>query len=355
MSISVNGISHHMVSYYKVDDVKNSILPRPLSDPRLQNISVRPELYLKQNFRAPVEETEHYAIDGQMNAHPQMMYSSMAPGPYGVRPGQYFAGHQYPAMYGMPTSAASPYATVSGTSWSTPQPTAGAVAYGSHPGYTGQSYGPYYKTPVSQPGGTGVKTEDQNATSHSMAYGSQYTPSYPGMQRNGSQSTPNMVQPAYQTPVQQQPSTFGSMSARPSYGNTTMASPVANGQPQQSYPGATPQSYAVRSPSQSYGMHSAPPSAVPQSPHSSIKSPNPAAQGGGPPAPPMAGTDPQMPYRSSSYAVGGAPPSNNPGGDMNGLGISGTASYPAQAQPGQSYPAYGSSAMAAQSGGPYGQ
>ncbi|EGP84889.1 uncharacterized protein MYCGRDRAFT_46572, partial [Zymoseptoria tritici IPO323] len=56
MSISVNGISHHMVSYYKVDDVKNNLLPRPLSDPRLQNISVRPELYLKQNFRAPVEE-----------------------------------------------------------------------------------------------------------------------------------------------------------------------------------------------------------------------------------------------------------------------------------------------------------
>ncbi|EMC97388.1 hypothetical protein BAUCODRAFT_50943, partial [Baudoinia panamericana UAMH 10762] len=56
MSISINGISHHMVSYYKVDDVKNNVLPRPMSDPRLQNICVRPELYLKQNFRAPVEE-----------------------------------------------------------------------------------------------------------------------------------------------------------------------------------------------------------------------------------------------------------------------------------------------------------
>jgi hypothetical protein len=65
MSISVNGISHHMVSYYKVDDVKHNALARPLQDPRLQHISVRPELYLKQNFRAPIEETEHYAIDGQ--------------------------------------------------------------------------------------------------------------------------------------------------------------------------------------------------------------------------------------------------------------------------------------------------
>jgi hypothetical protein len=30
MSISVNGISHHMVSYYKVDDVKHNLLSRPL-------------------------------------------------------------------------------------------------------------------------------------------------------------------------------------------------------------------------------------------------------------------------------------------------------------------------------------
>ncbi|KAK3612725.1 Global transcription regulator sge1, partial [Elasticomyces elasticus] len=77
MSVSVNGISHQMVSYYKDDDVKNRSLPRPLSDPRLQNISVRPELYLKQNFRAPVEEPEHYAIDYYMHAHLQAVYSSM--------------------------------------------------------------------------------------------------------------------------------------------------------------------------------------------------------------------------------------------------------------------------------------
>jgi hypothetical protein len=66
MSISVNGTSHHMVSYYKVDDVKQNALARPLQDPRLQHISVRPELYLKQNFREPIEETEHYAIDATL-------------------------------------------------------------------------------------------------------------------------------------------------------------------------------------------------------------------------------------------------------------------------------------------------
>lgn len=68
MRFSFNGISHHVVSYYEVDDVKNNLLPRPLSNPRLQHITVRPELYLEQNFRASVDELEHYAIDGHMHA-----------------------------------------------------------------------------------------------------------------------------------------------------------------------------------------------------------------------------------------------------------------------------------------------
>ncbi|TKA31573.1 hypothetical protein B0A54_15706 [Friedmanniomyces endolithicus] len=132
MSVSVNGISHHMVSYYKVEDVKNNILPRPLSDPRLQNISVRPELYLKQNFRAPVEETEHYAIDGHMHAHPQAMYSSMVGG-YGGRPGQY-AGHPYSGMYGMQaTTGASTPQSARGT------PNMSGLGINGGSGYAGQA------------------------------------------------------------------------------------------------------------------------------------------------------------------------------------------------------------------------
>ncbi|KEQ70927.1 hypothetical protein M436DRAFT_51828, partial [Aureobasidium namibiae CBS 147.97] len=56
MSISLNGVSHHLVSYYTVEDVKQRKLQRPLTDNRLNGIAIRPELYLKQNFRAPVEE-----------------------------------------------------------------------------------------------------------------------------------------------------------------------------------------------------------------------------------------------------------------------------------------------------------
>ncbi|KAF2219003.1 Gti1/Pac2 family-domain-containing protein, partial [Elsinoe ampelina] len=56
MSVAINGVSHHLVSYYKVGDVKSGRLSRPLEDARLASLTIRPELYLKQNFRTPVED-----------------------------------------------------------------------------------------------------------------------------------------------------------------------------------------------------------------------------------------------------------------------------------------------------------
>lgn len=320
MSISVNGISHHMVSYYKVDDVKNNSLPRPLSDPRLQGISVRPELYLKQNFRSPVEETEHYAIDGNMNAHPSMMYS-MAGNPYAVRPGQYFGGQHYQSMYSMPATTASPYGAVSGTAWPTQQAPAGYSSYGN------QSYGGYYKG-TDNPS---QKTESAGSGSQAMSYGSQYPPGYPNMQRNPSQSTPTMNSSAYTTPVQPSSSSFGAMNSRQSYGSTTMASPTTNGQPQPGYNSGSAQQYAVRSPSQSYQMQSAPVSAVSQSP-------NPAkSDHSGPASAPVN----DMSYRNAPYPVGGT----SQGSDMSGLGISSHSNYSAQGQPGQPGYSYASPAQ----------
>lgn len=324
MSISINGISHHMVSYYKVDDVKHQALARPLQDPRLQHISVRPELYLKQNFRAPIEETEHYAIDGQAYAHPQMMYQM--PNGQGVRPGQYFPGAQYPGMYApIATSGAGPgamYSAMPGTQWAQPS----ASSYGA-PGYTtAPSYGSYYR-PGSQ---SSAKPEDPHATSQAMGYGSSYPAPYSSVPRDGSHSSAGMMpQSSYQTPVQPGSSTFGAMSAptgRPSYSGSA-SSPTSAGQTHQMY-GAPQggqslpsQQYAVRSPSQSYGMQGAPQSATTQqSPHTSMKSPHPSAPASSTPVQPMS----HDPYRSGSYP---APQPSHPSSDMNGLGISGGASY----------------------------
>lgn len=350
MSISINGISHHMVSYYKVDDVKNNVLPRPLSDPRLQNISVRPELYLKQNFRAPVEETEHYAIDGHMHAHPQVMYSSSlsSSGPaghYGVRPTQYFAGgHQYPAMYGIPSSGANMYGGVpASTAWSNTPASTAPMAYNGHHAYAAQTYpGSYYKDTPQHGGASSVKSDDtQQAPTPSIGYGTPYQHSYMGLQRDGSQSSASMMQSPYPTPVQQSSSTFGSMSAphvRGSYAsgaNGSMA-PSSNAQShQQMYSTAQPgqqslpsHQYAVRSPPQSYGIASAPPSATTaQSPHPSVKSPVSATTSANA-IQPLGGDQlhhhTPVSYRSSAYAPRATHPN---GGDLNGLGISSNGSY----------------------------
>lgn len=280
----------------------------------------------------------------------------MQPGPYGVRPGQYFAGQQYPQMYMQPT-AGSPYGSAPGATWPTQQPSTAAVAYGNPPGYAPSNYGPYYnnaRTPSQSDGSVG-KT-DQTATSQSMAYGGQYAPApYPGMGRNGSQSTPTMMQSAYQTPVQQSSSTFGAMGGRQSYGGNNVTSPTTNGPTQQQYGSAAAQAYGVRSPTQNYGMQSTPASAVAQSPQAGVKSPNPGAQGSAPPAQ-MGSSDGSMSYRSGTYGVAPTPQSANPGGDMPGLGISSSPQYPAPPQQGQTYSGYGASPVsAAQSGAQYGQ
>lgn len=344
MSISVNGISHHMVSYYKVNDVKEGKLNRPLSDPRLQNISVRPELYLKQNFRAPVEETEHYAIDGQMHAYPQMVYSSMGTGAYGVRPGQYIGQAQPYGMYGLGTTAASLYGGLTGTSWAAQPGSTSALAYGSHPGYGAQNYAAsYYRGAANHAGAPAVKAEDASVATQSPAYATQYASTYPGMPRSTTQGTPGMMQSAYQTPVQQATSTFGSMTAggsRASYSANTVPSPSTHSQAHHGYTTASSQPYAVQSPRQNYALHSAPTGTIPPSPHTNLKSPLSAH-----PSTPVSEQHAQMhSYRANPYAISQAPQQSHPTSALHGLGVS--APYSTQSQSAHGYQSYGSSDQA---------
>lgn len=338
MSITINGISHHMVSYYKVDDVKHNNLPRPLSDSRLANIQVRPELYLKQNFRAPVEEGDHFPVDQQtMHMHSQSMYQHMNNGAYGVRPGQYFGGQQqqYP-MYSMPTSGANMYASATATSWPA-TPTSSAMSYGTHPAYAAHAYqNGYYKdsTPAAAP--IPIKQEDHShaSTPTMNGYNAQYAPQYTTMQRADSQQSSSMMHSSYSTPVHQQSQTFNSMSApngRASYSSNGM-----NGQSHHMYStsqnGQTipSQGYHVRSPTQGYAMGSAPSSATTHSPHHSVKSPVTAAQA----SQHMNGDhmhNGHISYsRQNSYGVPQTPQSaGHSASDINGLGISGGTAYAA--------------------------
>ncbi|KAK5685808.1 Global transcription regulator sge1 [Elasticomyces elasticus] len=303
MSVSVNGISHHMVSYYKVEDVKNNLLPRPLSDPRLQNISVRPELYLNQNFRAPVEETEHCAIDGHMHAHPQAVYLSMVGG-YGVRPGQYVR-QPYTSMYGLQASTgASVYGAITDTSW--PMQQASVGSYGN----------PGSSAPI-------VKMESQRTGAPPSLYSAQYAPDYANMPRYDTQSNSTMP-PAYHTAVQSSTPSFGSTSAhlgRSSYGDVMNSSPVT----QSRHTCLTAQQqHAIRHspPAQSYVMHSAPAGGVAQSPVQGMKSPFSAAHS-------SSVNDTQLLYRNTPYPVQ-TPQSVHVTFDLIGLDINGNTGYVTQ-------------------------
>ncbi|GAB7342623.1 hypothetical protein MBLNU457_g0791t1 [Dothideomycetes sp. NU457] len=174
MSIAINGISHHLVSYYKVDDVKNRVLTRPLNDQRLSGITVRPELYLKQNFRTPVEETEHYVVDpSNMHAHPGMPYNPVMGG-YAMRQG--YMPQAYP-MYAMPAASGAMYASTPTTAWPTTQQHQMTAQYPGHPyaqQQQQQQYADYYNRTSSaapQQPASAVKSEDNSAAAASSSYG----------------------------------------------------------------------------------------------------------------------------------------------------------------------------------------
>lgn len=59
MSIVVNGVSQHLISYYDPKDVLQGKLRTPSSVPELASLEISPELLIKQNFRIPpmVEST----------------------------------------------------------------------------------------------------------------------------------------------------------------------------------------------------------------------------------------------------------------------------------------------------------
>ena len=62
MSVTVQGVTHHLVSYYNVHDVIANNLRTPSQTENLQYIRPRPELTSKQSFRSPLEEAEE--VDG---------------------------------------------------------------------------------------------------------------------------------------------------------------------------------------------------------------------------------------------------------------------------------------------------
>ncbi|KAI4148145.1 MAG: hypothetical protein LQ340_005216 [Diploschistes diacapsis] len=58
MSVNLNGIHHHLVSYYNIEDVLECKLQPPSKDSKLEGISPRPDLIARQNFRASLDDVD---------------------------------------------------------------------------------------------------------------------------------------------------------------------------------------------------------------------------------------------------------------------------------------------------------
>lgn len=90
MSVTVQGVTHHLVSYYNVHDVIANNLRTPGQTETLQYIRPRPELISKQSFRSPIEEAEE--VDGIREQQ----------GRYGYPVGSQGYVQDYRAPYSMP-------------------------------------------------------------------------------------------------------------------------------------------------------------------------------------------------------------------------------------------------------------
>lgn len=58
LSVNVENVHYHLVSYYKPEDVTTGALRKPMDVPELRSIQIRHDLLHRQNFRVPIDEME---------------------------------------------------------------------------------------------------------------------------------------------------------------------------------------------------------------------------------------------------------------------------------------------------------
>ncbi|KAF9567240.1 hypothetical protein EC968_003474 [Mortierella alpina] len=83
MSIVVNGVSQHLISYYSKDDVLAGKLRTPSSVPELAGLEISPEFLMKQNFRIPPTVEQSYDLGDHMQSPVSNNHSPRTPsGPF---------------------------------------------------------------------------------------------------------------------------------------------------------------------------------------------------------------------------------------------------------------------------------
>ncbi|MCJ1375499.1 hypothetical protein MMC20_006736 [Loxospora ochrophaea] len=101
MSVNVHGVHHHLVSYYKLDDVMEGRLKSPSKDRNLMSLNPRGELMHRQNFRSPLDEQEDATQEqmGQMQISYGLYANNYDPNRHSSLTGQGPHGHPMPLQY----------------------------------------------------------------------------------------------------------------------------------------------------------------------------------------------------------------------------------------------------------------
>ncbi|GCB27959.1 global transcription regulator sge1 [Aspergillus awamori] len=105
MSVTVSGVTHHLVSYYSVEDVMRGLLNPPSMVDSLRYIRPRAELTQKQSFRAPIDDLESGSLENPNDPHAIYGYR-----PQLVAPPGYAIPNPHPEFYVHPAPYAATHA-----------------------------------------------------------------------------------------------------------------------------------------------------------------------------------------------------------------------------------------------------
>ena len=211
MSVTVSGVTHHLVSYYSVEDVMRGALSPPSMVESLRYIRPRPELTQKQNFRAPIDDLETSAIDNPNDpSHAIYGYRPqlMAPPGYAIPPTAhtdfYLHAAPYAATHPPPPSAPIAGYSMAGSIPAQPAPNpylpapAAAAAAATAPTHLPpkpDDYPPPFRTPYTTPA---FEPLGQNPLSSSLPPA--LNTSIPGPMSDRSRSQSEQSPSAYRNP-----------------------------------------------------------------------------------------------------------------------------------------------------------
>ncbi|MCJ1381090.1 hypothetical protein MMC17_004199 [Xylographa soralifera] len=212
MSVNVQGVHHHLVSYYKIDDVIGGKLMTVAEDLAIHNIDPRPELTTRQNFRAPLDDEHGDSQDNQDDPHQGFYVNQHYHDPrqfLGHAPHAHQSHHMDAQVYSAPynSSAQVPSNMYASYSQAPQQSFYSAHQQTAHQpmnAYSQASYATQYATlPQSQGLSASVKTE------RSPSYQQPQTPTYRQNSVHGIEARP--IEMAAPNGVQEQVSRDGSV------------------------------------------------------------------------------------------------------------------------------------------------